>query len=251
MRKLMVAGNWKMHGDRALAGELAAGSREAAAARPDVGLVLVPPYTLLASVADALAGSPVALGAQDVSAHDQGAYTGEVSAAMLAEAGCRHVLVGHSERRQYHGETDAVVAAKFIAARKAGLVPILCLGESRQERESGQTEAVVGRQLAAVVEAAGVQSLEQAVLAYEPVWAIGTGLSASPEQAQAVHAFLRSQIAGRDGRIAGLIRILYGGSVKPDNAAGLFAQADIDGALVGGASLVASDFAAIAAAAPN
>ncbi len=251
MRKLMVAGNWKMHGDRALAGELAAASRDAAAARSEVELVLVPPFTLLAPVAQALAGSAVALAAQDVSAHAKGAYTGEVSAAMLAEAGCSHVLVGHSERRQYHGETDAVVAAKFIAAQEAGLVPILCLGESHQEHESGQTEAVVGRQLAAVIDAAGVTALERSVLAYEPVWAIGTGLTASPEQAQAVHAFLRSQIAGRDVRIAGLIRILYGGSVKPDNAAGLFAQADIDGALVGGASLAAADFAAIAAAARN
>src|SRR5690606_24154601 len=181
---------------------------------------------------------------QDLSEHARGAYTGEVSGAMLAEAGCTHVLVGHSERRQYHHEDDALVARKFVAAQAAGLVPVLCLGETREQRERGETEAVVGRQLAAVIGAAGVAALERAVVAYEPVWAIGTGLTATPEQAQAVHAFLRSEVARHDARIAASLRILYGGSVKPDNAAGLFSQADIDGALIGGASLVAADFAA-------
>ena len=251
MRRIMVAGNWKMHGDRALAAELATASRNGAAALPEVDLVLIPPFTLLAETAGLLDGSPVALGGQDVSRYAKGAYTGEISGAMLVEAGCRHALVGHSERRQFHGESDTVVAAKFVAAQAAGLVPILCLGESRQERESGQTGQVVRRQLDAVIAEAGIAALSDAVIAYEPVWAIGTGLTATPAQAQDVHAALRSQITEHDGRIADRIRILYGGSVKPDNAAGLFAQADIDGALVGGACLQAADFIAIAQAAKN
>lgn len=251
MRRIMVAGNWKMHGNRALAAELASASLDGAAALPDVDLVLIPPFTLLAETAGLLAGSPVALGGQDVSQYAKGAYTGEISSIMLVEAGCRHVLVGHSERRQFHAESDTLVAAKFVAAQSAGLMPILCLGESREERESGQTGQVVRRQLDAVIAAAGIGALAEAVIAYEPVWAIGTGLTATPDQAQEVHAALRSQIAEHDGRIADRTRILYGGSVKPDNAAGLFAQADIDGALVGGASLQAADFIAIAQAAKN
>lgn len=251
MRRIMVAGNWKMHGDRALARDLAIAGRDTAAAVPDVDLVLIPPFTLLAETAGLLDGSPVALGAQDVSQYAKGAYTGEVSGSMLVEAGCRHVLVGHSERRQYHAETDTMVAAKFMAAQSAGLVPILCVGESLQEREAEQTSAVVSRQLQAVIAAAGIAALDKAVLAYEPVWAIGTGLTANPAQAQDVHRNLRSQIAKHDGRIADRMRILYGGSVKPDNAAGLFAEADIDGALVGGAALQAADFSAIARAATN
>jgi triosephosphate isomerase len=245
----MVAGNWKMHGDRALARELAATSVHSARAHAGVDVVLIPPFTLLDTVADALGESAVGLGAQDLSEHVKGAYTGEVSSTMLAEAGCRYVLVGHSERRQYHGECDERVARKFMAAQAAGIIPILCVGETRLERESGQTETVVSRQLDAVIGLAGVAALEQAVLAYEPVWAIGTGLTATPAQAQAVHDLLRSGIEARDARIARSLRILYGGSVKADNARGLFDQPDIDGGLVGGAALVAADFSAIVAAA--
>lgn len=251
MRRKIIAGNWKMHGDRPLAGELARAGAAIVRAQPRVDVVVFPPFTLIATVAEHLTGSPAGIGAQDLSEHARGAYTGEVSGAMLVEAGCSHVLVGHSERRQFHDEGDEVVARKFLAAQAAGLVPVLCLGESRAEREQGRTEAVVARQLAAVIAAAGVAALERAVLAYEPVWAIGTGLTASPDQAQAVHAFLRSEVAKQDARIAASLRILYGGSVKPDNAAGLFGQADIDGALIGGASLVAADFTAIAAAAQD
>lgn len=249
MRRKIIAGNWKMHGDRVLAAALAEACVSIVQARPHLDVIVFPPFTLLADVAGRLSGSKAATGAQDVSEHARGAYTGEVSAAMLVEAGCTHVLVGHSERRQLHGEDDATVARKFMAAQAAGLVPVLCLGESRAERESGSTETVVGRQLGAVMEAAGVAALERAIVAYEPVWAIGTGLTASPDQAQSVHAFLRSEVARQDARIAASLRILYGGSVKPDNAAGLFGQEDIDGALIGGASLVAADFAAIADAA--
>jgi len=249
MRRTIIAGNWKMHGDRALAAGLAQACLDICQASPHLEVLVFPPFTLISLVAGQLAGSAAAVGGQDLSEHARGAYTGEVSGAMLAEAGCTHVLVGHSERRQYHHEDDALVARKFVAAQAAGLVPVLCLGETREQRERGETEAVVGRQLAAVIGAAGVAALERAVVAYEPVWAIGTGLTATPEQAQAVHAFLRSEVARHDARIAASLRILYGGSVKPDNAAGLFSQADIDGALIGGASLVAADFAAIAGAA--
>ena len=184
-----------------------------------------------------------------MSAHDGGAYTGEVSAAMLADVGATHALVGHSERRQYHGEDDALVARKFKAARDAGLVPVLCVGETREQREAGRTEAVIGAQLEAVIAHAGIAAFDGAIVAYEPVWAIGTGLTASPEQAQAVHAFLRGVVARHDARIADSLPLLYGGSCKPDNAAAIFAQPDVDGGLIGGASLAADDFLAIAAAA--
>ena len=189
------------------------------------------PFPYLALVAERLRGSPIAWGAQNVSEHAQGAYTGEVSAAMLAEFGCRYVLVGHSERRQLYGESDAQAAAKFAAVKKAGMTPILCVGETLEERDAGQTEAVVARQLGAV-------EFKDAVLAYEPVWAIGTGRNATPEQAQAVHAFLRRKVTSDTP-------ILYGGSVKPQNAAAIFAMPDVDGGLIGGASLVAKDFLAI------
>ena len=248
MRRPMVAGTWKMHGDLALAGTLAAAAAAAARAAPGVDVLLLPPAVLVPAVV-AAAGGALAVGGQDLSRHAQGAYTGELSGAMLAGAGCSHVLVGHSERRQYHGEDDALVAAKFQAAQAAGLVPVLCVGETLEERDAGRTAAVVAGQLDAVLAAAGVAALARAVLAYEPVWAIGTGRTASPEQAQQVHALLRSEVARRDARIAAALRILYGGSVKPDNAAGLFGQDDIDGGLVGGASLVAADFNAIVRAA--
>lgn len=206
------------------------------------------PYPYLAQAQAALAGCNVAWGAQDVSEHVQGAYTGEVSASMLLEFGCRFVIVGHSERRSFYGDTDAVVAAKFDAALKAGLTPILCVGETLAERESSITASVVTRQLDAVIALSGVAGLSRAVIAYEPVWAIGTGKTATPAQAQEVHALIRARVAREDAAVADNARILYGGSVKPSNAAELFGQADIDGGLIGGASLVAGDFLAICAA---
>ncbi|HEX9433481.1 MAG TPA: triose-phosphate isomerase [Burkholderiales bacterium] len=230
----LVAGNWKMHGSRAANRALLDAILEGLPKGVAQGAVC-PPFPYLAEVAERLRGTPLALGAQNVSEHAQGAYTGEVSAAMLADVGCRYVIVGHSERRQIFGESDAEVAAKFAAARSAGLTPILCVGETLAEREGGRTEEVVARQLGAV-------AFSQAVLAYEPVWAIGTGRNATPEQAQAVHAFLRKRV-GQD------TPILYGGSVKPQNAAAIFAMPDVDGGLIGGASLVAADFLAILQAA--
>ena len=243
MRTSLVAGNWKMHGRLDMARDLAA--RIAAGAPAGVELALCPPYPYLAALQQTLAGTPVALGAQNLAEQPEGAFTGEVAGEMLAEFGCRYVLVGHSERRSLYGETDAVVATKFQRAQAAGLVPVLCLGESQAEREAGQTEAVVGRQLDAVLALAGVAAFHQAVIAYEPVWAIGTGLTASPEQAQAVHAFIRQRLAGHDAAVAAATRILYGGSVKADNAVLLLAEPDIDGGLIGGASLDADSFLAI------
>lgn len=207
------------------------------------------PYPYLAQVQAELAGTPIQWGAQSLSEHGSGAFTGEVSASMLGDFGCRYVLVGHSERRGLFGESDATVAAKFVAARQAGLVPVLCLGETLAERESGQTMVVVARQLAAVIDLAGVGALGAAVVAYEPVWAIGTGVTATPAQAQEVHAALRALVADKDAALAAGLQILYGGSVKPQNAAELFAQPDIDGGLIGGAALVADDFLAICQAA--
>jgi triosephosphate isomerase (TIM) len=224
-RSRLVAGNWKMHGSRAsIAALLDALVKE----NPGSGCVVCAPFPYLAQVAERLRGGAIAWGAQNVSEHAQGAYTGEVSAAMLAEFGCRYVIVGHSERRQLFRETDEQVAAKFAAVRAAGMTPILCVGETLEERDAGKTEAVVARQLGAV-------KFEDAVLAYEPVWAIGTGRNATPEQAQAVHAFLRKRVTPETS-------ILYGGSVKPQNAAAIFAMPDVDGGLIGGASLVAKDF---------
>lgn len=236
-----------MHGSRAIARELVAGV--AAGLPSGVDVVVLPPFPYLDALAGAHAAAPLAFGAQDLSEHAQGAYTGEVSGAMLKDIGCGYVLVGHSERRQYHGESDAQVAAKFVAAQAAGLVPILCIGETLAEREDGATESVIARQLGVVIERAGVAAFASAVVAYEPVWAIGTGRTASPEQAQDVHAFMRGIFAGRDATIASSLRLLYGGSVKPANAAELFGRPDVDGGLIGGASLVAGDFLAICAAA--
>ena len=247
MRRRIVAGNWKLHGSRDFAGALL----DALAATPVAGVerVVLPPLPYLEALARRYGNDGLAFGAQDCSSHAEGAYTGEVAAAMLREVGARYCLVGHSERRQYHAEGNEVVARKFQAAQAGGLIPILCLGEGLSEREAGRTEAVIGAQLHAVLDAAGVAAFAQAVVAYEPVWAIGTGRTASPEQAQDVHAFIRGEVAGRDATIAGSLPILYGGSVKPGNAASLFAQADVDGGLIGGASLVAEDFLAIAKAA--
>jgi len=247
MRRPLVAGNWKMHGSRDSADALVGAI--AAALPSSAEVAVLPPFPYIERLAAAYAGRGIAFGAQDLSVHAGGAYTGEVSAAMLKDVGCTHVLAGHSERRQYHGESDALVAAKFVAAQSAGLVPILCVGETLAEREAGRTEAVVGRQLAAVLDVAGIDAFARAVVAYEPVWAIGTGRTASPQQAQDVHAFMRGIFRERDATIANSLRLLYGGSVKPANAAELFGQADVDGGLIGGASLVAEDFLAICAAA--
>jgi triosephosphate isomerase len=238
-RTPLVAGNWKMHGSRASNQSLLDAVLAGLTTLKGVETAVCVPFPYLAQVSERLKGTAIAWGAQNLSEHAQGAYTGEVAAAMLAEFGCRYVLVGHSERRQIYRETDAQVAAKFAAAQTAGLVPILCMGETLEERDAGKTEQVVGRQLDAVL----TQSkLGNAVLAYEPVWAIGTGRNATPEQAQAVHEFLRKKAGGET-------RILYGGSVKPQNAAAIFAKPDVDGGLIGGASLVAADFTAIAQAA--
>ena len=245
MRSRIVAGNWKLHGDHAFAHALM--DAIVAAPRPaGVDLVVLPPLPYLAGLAGHYGPQGIDFGAQDVSANEKGAYTGEVSARMLADVGARYGLVGHSERRQYHGEDSALVARKFMAARAAGLVPILCVGETLQQREAGQTQFRIESQLQPVLDLGGAAAFEGAVIAYEPVWAIGTGHTASPEQAQAVHAFIRGEIAARDAKIAGSLPILYGGSCKPDNAAALFAQPDVDGGLIGGASLAADDFIAIA-----
>lgn len=238
-RSRLVAGNWKMHGSRATIDALLDALLKEAPAVKGAECAVCPPYPYLAQVAERLRGSPIALGAQNVSEHASGAYTGEVAAAMLAELGCKYAIVGHSERRQIFGESDARVAAKFAAAQKGGLTPILCVGETLQERDAGKTEAVVARQLDAVLNRS---AFEKAVLAYEPVWAIGTGRNATPGEAQAVHAFLRIRVSLET-------RILYGGSVKPQNAAAIFAMPDVDGGLIGGASLVAQDFLAIVRAA--
>lgn len=214
-----------------------------------VELLVCPPFVYLPDAVRALRGSSVAVGAQDVCAEAAGAYTGEVSAAMLRDVGCSHVIVGHSERRALYGETDTLVARKFAAAQARDLVPILCVGEQLAEREAGQTTEVVGRQLDAVVQLCGVEAFGRAVVAYEPVWAIGTGRTATPAQAQEVHAFIRGRLAAKNAIIADSLRVLYGGSVKAANAADLFGQPDVDGGLIGGASLLAEEFVAIVAAA--
>lgn len=245
MRKKLVVGNWKMHGSRAANALLLAGLKEAGPWSADVAVCV--PFPYISETALALTGTAIVFGAQDCSAHEQGAYTGEVSSAMLADIGCRYVIVGHSERRAYHQESDQLVADKAKAALAHGVTPIVCVGETLAERESGQTELVVKRQLAAVIHTL-THCIGEIVLAYEPVWAIGTGLTASPEQAQAVHAVLRTQLHAATQK-SDSMRILYGGSVKADNAALLFAQPDIDGGLIGGAALKATDFAAICRAA--
>jgi triosephosphate isomerase (TIM) len=244
MRHKLVVGNWKLNGsleaNRQLLGALL---RDIPKGSPAGCAVCVPaPY--LAQVQSLLQGSGIAWGSQDVSRYDKGAYTGEVSGAMLAEFGCRYAIVGHSERRTLFGDGDAVVAQKYAAARRARLTPIFCVGETLEERERGEMQAVLGRQLDALL-AGGAGQLEGGVIAYEPVWAIGTGRTATTAQAQDAHAFLRERIAGQDKAVAARVPILYGGSVKAGNAAELFAQPDVDGGLVGGASLVAEEFVAI------
>ena len=245
MRRKLVVGNWKMHGSRAANAELLAALL---AARPfGADVAVCAPFVYLSDVASTLAATDIRWGAQDVSSQEQGAYTGEVSAGMLHELGCRYTLVGHSERRAFHAESDALVAQKAQAALARGVTPIVCVGETLAEREAGQTDTVVKRQLSVVIHQLAHCAAEM-VVAYEPVWAIGTGRTASPEQAQAVHMLLRAQLQAATGH-GDSMKILYGGSVKADNAATLFAQADIDGGLIGGASLKAADFIAICRAA--
>jgi len=247
MRKRLVAGNWKMNGSLAANAELLKALREGAQA--DCECAVCVPYPYLHQAKAELEGSKVGWGAQDVSEHVGGAFTGEISAGMLRDFGCRWVLVGHSERRTLHNETSAVVAGKFAAAQQAGLVPVLCVGETLAEREGGVTERVVAEQLDAVIDRCGAGKVARAVIAYEPVWAIGTGRTASPEQAQDVHRFIRERLAALEPAAANGLRVLYGGSVKAANAAQLFAMPDIDGGLIGGASLDAREFLAICAAA--
>jgi len=249
MRKPLVAGNWKMHGSRAENAALLQSLLDRLPADGAAEVLVCPPFVYLLEIGRQLKGSDVRLGAQSLCAEGQGAFTGEVSGAMLRDVGCSHVLVGHSERRQLYGEHDALVARKFVAAQANGLTPVLCVGETLEEREGGRTTDVVARQLDAVLAVSGVAALRDAVIAYEPVWAIGTGRNATPEQAQEVHAMIRARVAALDAKIGGAVRILYGGSVKASNARELFAMADIDGGLVGGASLKADEFAQICAAA--
>ena len=247
MRERIVAGNWKLHGDRAFARLLL---DEVAKGRPSgVHMAIFPPMPYLSELTERYLPLGLEFGAQDVDVNDQGAYTGEVSPRMLLDVGCRYALVGHSERRHFHEESSEDVAKKFFAAKRAGLVPILCVGETLHQWGAGQTQWAIERQLAPILAVAGAKAFDKAVLAYEPVWAIGTGRNATPAQAQEVHAFIRGELRALDANIAGSLPILYGGSVKPANAAELFSQPDVDGGLIGGASLVAQDFLAIAAAA--
>jgi triosephosphate isomerase len=245
MRKILVAGNWKMHGSKAMVRSLLEGLLAGSSADGEADLAVFPSFPYLSLTESILSGTHIAWGGQTLNPHAQGAHTGETSGSMLMDMGCRFVLVGHSERRSIYGESDKGVALRFKAALDAGLEPVLCVGETLEEREAGQTEAVVERQLDAVINSVGIEAFARAIIAYEPVWAIGTGLTASPEQAQSVHAFIRDKLSSLNGIIADQLRILYGGSVKGSNAAELFAQRDIDGGLVGGASLTAEDFLAI------
>ncbi|MPM23157.1 Triosephosphate isomerase [bioreactor metagenome] len=245
--KKLIAGNWKMNGSLAANAALLSALRDGVGARARCDIAVAVPAPYLAQVQQLVAGSPIAVAAQDVSAHESGAYTGEMSVGMLKEFGTRYVLVGHSERRQYHGETDAVVGAKAQRALAAGITPIVCVGETLAEREEGKTEFVVKRQLAAAIQAVG-HCVSEIIVAYEPVWAIGTGKTATPEQAQQVHAVLRAQLTAATQRAAD-IKLLYGGSMNAANVAELLAQPDIDGGLVGGASLKAADFLQIISAA--
>ncbi len=251
MRRNLVVGNWKMHGSSASIDTLLSGLHEqlATVSSDQVGIAVCPPSVFIAPVSKLLAGSMIACGAQNVSDQQEGAYTGEVSATMLADLGCQYVIVGHSERRTLFGESDADIAAKFLAVQSQGLTPILCVGESLAQREAGETLSWIEQQIKAVVAVAGIEAMASSVIAYEPIWAIGTGKTASPEQAQEVHAHIRQVLAATNSSVAQGLQLLYGGSVKADNAAELFGKQDIDGALVGGASLKAEDFAAICVAA--
>jgi triosephosphate isomerase len=245
MRQTLVAGNWKMNGSLEANQQLLDGIKAGVAEGVSAKVVVCPPAIYIAQAASSLNGSAVSWGGQNLSAEKSGAFTGETSADMLLDYKCKYVIVGHSERRALYGETDAMVADKYRAAIAAGLIPLLCVGELLEEREAGDTEAVVARQLDAVIDKAGIAAIGAGIIAYEPVWAIGTGKTASPQQAQDVHAFIRQRVASSDAAVAEKVQILYGGSVKPDNAEELFAMADIDGGLIGGASLDAEGFLAI------
>ncbi len=249
MRRPIVAGNWKMHGSRAENAVLIEALLASGPASGGAQAIVCPPFVYLGEIARQLREGGLAVGGQDVCAEPQGAFTGEISAAMLRDVGCSHVIVGHSERRALYGDTDLLVARKFVAAQRLQLVPILCVGEQLAERDAGATHEVVARQLDAVLSVTGPAAFSAAVIAYEPVWAIGTGRTATPEQAQDVHAFIRRRVAAHDAKIADSVRILYGGSVKASNAVELFAMPDVDGGLVGGASLKADEFVDICAAA--
>ena len=246
MRSSLIAGNWKMNGNLQSVVELVEGIKSGNAGKAE--LAIFPPAVFLMKIGGMLADSEIELGAQNVCDQEAGAFTGEIAASMLRECGCRYALTGHSERRSLYQETDQLVAARFAMAVASGIIPILCVGETLQEREQGVTEAVVARQIDAVIDLSGIASLGRAIIAYEPVWAIGTGKVATPDEAQEVHAFIRGKLAQLDADVAGQIKILYGGSMNPSNAAELLSQADIDGGLIGGASLKAGDFLAIAQA---
>lgn len=249
MRQKLVAGNWKMNGSKASIKELLDGIKKGIGDVASAEVAVCPPYVYLADVEAQLSGTPIAWGGQNLSTEEKGAFTGEIAASMLNDFDCKYVIVGHSERRSLYGEDDALVASKYVVARAAGLKPILCIGETLEEREKGITNEVVARQLDAVIDIEGVSALVDGVIAYEPVWAIGTGKTASPEQAQEVHQFIRQRIAEKDAAVAAKVQILYGGSMNAANAAELLAQPDIDGGLIGGASLKAEDFLTICRAA--
>ncbi len=249
MRQPLVAGNWKMNGSTGSITALVEGIKSGIDAVNTAEMAVCPPYVYIPQVATMLAGTDITYGAQDVSDQEAGAYTGEIAPGMLYDIGCKYAIVGHSERRTLYSEDDAFTARKFASAQNAGLIPILCVGELLQEREQGITEQVVERQLDAIISLEGVGVFTSAVIAYEPVWAIGTGKTATPDQAQEVHAFIRSKLAGLDQSVADAVRILYGGSMNPGNAEELLAMQDIDGGLIGGASLKPDDFLAIGKAA--
>ena len=250
MRRPLVAGNWKMNGDSESTVDLVNGIAAGRADVTNAEVLICPPYILIPRAADALNGrDDISLGAQDLDINDSGAFTGQISASMLVDAGCKYVLVGHSERRALYGESDQDVAAKFNAAQNGGLIPVLCVGETLAERESGDTETVVARQLQAVIDVVGINKLANSVIAYEPVWAIGTGMTATPEQAQDVHKFIRNMLSTLSTDIAENMQILYGGSMNAGNADALIGMQDIDGGLIGGASLQAESFLAICKAA--
>jgi triosephosphate isomerase len=245
MRRSLVIGNWKMHGTRASNSELIAAILAGLDGSQNCDAAVCVPFTAIAEASDAVADTSLALGSQNIADADQGAYTGEISASMLAEYACRYALVGHSERRQLYNETNELVAARYEHAIKGGIIPVLCIGETDEQREQSKTFDVIVEQLSAVIDHSGIDSFAKAVIAYEPVWAIGTGKTATPDQAQEVHAFIRKQIATHNSTLADKVQILYGGSVKPDNAVDLFGKNDIDGGLIGGASLQADSFLGI------
>ncbi len=249
MRRTLVAGNWKMNGSKESIKTLLDGIKSGVSGVTNADMAVCCPAVYIADVSAALDGTAVGFGGQDISVHDSGAYTGEIAGSMWNDFACKYVIIGHSERRTYHHESDELVAEKFEAARKAGLIPLFCIGETLEEREGGVTEQVVSRQVNAVIDRLGVDALGEGVVAYEPVWAIGTGVTATPEQAQETHAFIRSMIAEKSAEVAEKIQILYGGSMNAGNASELLACNDIDGGLIGGASLKADDFLAIGKAA--